>query len=90
MAKTNVRGAQIADGANGVDLQVDVTNTLLATNGGTGLNTSGVDPTKFLASDGAGAFVMTAVPTQNSFVLDGGASNTNYGTLAQIDCGSSL
>lgn len=37
MAKTVVRGAQIADGANGVDLTVDVTGTLPATNGGTGI-----------------------------------------------------
>lgn len=36
MAKTNVRGSQIADGANGVDLTVDVNNTLPVGNGGTG------------------------------------------------------
>lgn len=36
MAKTNIRGAQIADGSNGVDLAVDVTGVLPTTNGGTG------------------------------------------------------
>lgn len=41
MAATNVRGGQIADGANGVDLTVDVTNVLPVANGGTG-NTSNV------------------------------------------------
>ena len=37
MAKTTVRGAQISDGANGVDLTVDVTGILPATNGGTNI-----------------------------------------------------
>lgn len=41
MGKTNVRGGQIADGTNGVDLTVDVTGTLPRGNGGTGLATSG-------------------------------------------------
>lgn len=41
MAKTNIRGAQIADGANGVDLTVDVTGTLPAANGGTGVTSIG-------------------------------------------------
>lgn len=35
MARTNIRGSQIADGANGVDLTVDVTGTLPLANGGT-------------------------------------------------------
>lgn len=41
MATTNIRGSQIADGPNGVDLTVDVTGTLPVANGGTG-NTSNV------------------------------------------------
>ena len=40
MAKTTVRGAQIADGANGVNLTVDVTGVLPVANGGTGANTA--------------------------------------------------
>lgn len=40
MAKTTVRGAQIADGANGVDLTVDVTGALPIANGGTGATTA--------------------------------------------------
>lgn len=40
MAKTTVRGAQISDGANGVDLTVDVTGVLPVANGGTGANTA--------------------------------------------------
>lgn len=63
MAKTNVRGTQIADGANGVDLTIDVTGILPAANGGTGLTTSGVDNTKVLGSDGAGNFVMVTAAT---------------------------
>lgn len=35
MARTNIRGGQIADGANGVDLTVDVTGLLPVANGGT-------------------------------------------------------
>ena len=35
MARTNIRGSQIADGANGVDLTVDVTGVLPIANGGT-------------------------------------------------------
>lgn len=41
MARTNIRGSQIADGANGVDLTVDVTGTLPAVNGGTGVTSIG-------------------------------------------------
>lgn len=39
MAKTNIRGTQIADGSNGVDLTVDVFNVLPVANGGTGAST---------------------------------------------------
>ncbi|MFG1794111.1 hypothetical protein [Nocardia sp. NPDC049149] len=38
MARTAVRGLQIADGANGVDLAVDTTGVLPIANGGTGAN----------------------------------------------------
>lgn len=74
MARTNVRGTQIADGANGVDLTVDVTGTLPAGNGGTGLTTSGLDNTKALMSNGAGGFVMGAVATgtQRTFAFFAG------------------
>jgi hypothetical protein len=39
MVATNIRGSQIADGANGVNLTVDVTGTLPVGNGGTGQTT---------------------------------------------------
>lgn len=73
-----------------VALLRQVQEILPVLNGGTGLSTSGVDTGKFLRSDGAGGFVMATVPTQNSFNLDGGAANTSYGTMAKIDCGSSV
>lgn len=59
MAKTNIRGGQIADGANGVDLTVDVTNTLPVPNGGTGAITL----TGLLVGNGASAFSAVAAPT---------------------------
>src|SRR6201993_1548513 len=59
MAKTNVRGAQIADGANGVDLTVDVTGTLPVANGGTGAATL----TGLLGGNGTSAFTTVTAPT---------------------------
>jgi hypothetical protein len=59
MAKTEVRGGQIADGANGVNLTQDVTGVLPAANGGTGLSSPGASgnvPT----SNGSGAWVSQA------------------------------
>lgn len=61
MAKTQPRGGQILDGSIKLDSpEQDVTGTLPATNGGTGLTTSGLDSTQVLKSDGAGGFVMGA------------------------------
>lgn len=53
MPKTVVPGSQIADGALGVDLQVDVTNTLLVGNGGTGAATLLINA--LLMGNGTGA-----------------------------------
>lgn len=70
-----------------LELLKQVKGILPVVNGGTGLSTSGVDAAKYLKSDGAGGFVMTTVPLQNSFQLDGGAPNTSYLGVAQIDLG---
>lgn len=53
MAKTNVRGTQIADGANGVDLTVDVTGILPVANGGIGV--SNPTASRFLVGNGTSA-----------------------------------
>src|SRR4051812_11479990 len=50
MAKTNVRGTQIADGSSGVDLTVDVFGTLPVGNGGTGVGDPTANP--FLVGHG--------------------------------------
>lgn len=57
MARTNVRGTQIKDGADGVDLAVDVTGVLPVPNGGTG------NPSNTLGAVmiGGGAGALTAV-----------------------------
>lgn len=87
MAKTNVRGGQIADGANGVDLTVDVTGTLPVANGGSGAATltgilkgNGTSPftvatsgTDYLAPSDLLASANTQTGTTYTFVLgDGG------------------
>lgn len=60
MAKTNVRGAQIADGNLGVDLTVDVFNTLPVANGGTGISSLTSQDGKVLTVNvGGTAFVLT-------------------------------
>lgn len=59
MARTNIRGAQIADGVNGVDLAVDVTGTLPVANGGTGATTL----TGVLIGNGASTVTTVAAPS---------------------------
>lgn len=62
MAKTNIRGSQIADGANGVDLAVDVTGVLPVGNGGNGV----ANPTagRFMVGNGTSVIDLSKlVPT---------------------------
>lgn len=59
MARTNIRGAQIADGANGVDLTVDITGVLPVANGGTGAATL----TGVLVGNGTSAVTAVAAPS---------------------------
>lgn len=59
MARTNIRGGQIADGANGVDLAVDVTGTLPVANGGTGAATL----TGILKGNGTSAVTAVTAPS---------------------------
>lgn len=66
MAQTNVRGAQIADGANGVDLTVDVNNTLPVANGGTGRATLAIGA---LLVGNTTSGVTTVSPGSNGDVL---------------------
>lgn len=66
MARTAVRGAQIADGANGVDLTVDVTGTLPVANGGTGSVT--LTSNNVLLGNGTTA-VQVVAPGANGNVL---------------------
>lgn len=74
MAKTTVRGAQIADGANGVDLTVDVTGVLPIANGGTGANTA------------AGAITnLGAVDTTNNQSIGGLKTFTGTGGIVSFN-----
>lgn len=66
MAVTAVRGSQIADGSQGVDLQVDVTNTLLVGNGGTGAATLTLN--NVLLGNGTGT-LQTVAPGSSGNVL---------------------
>lgn len=59
MAATNIRGSQIADGANGVNLTVDVTGTLPVGNGGSGATTL----TGLLVGNAASAFTAVTAPS---------------------------
>lgn len=77
MAKTTVRGAQIADGANGVDLTVDVTGVLPIANGGT------------LASTAAGAIInLGAVDTSTNQNV--GGQKTMTASAFRVGTGSGL
>lgn len=96
MAKTQITGQQIANGASGVDLTVDVTGTLPKTNGGTG-NTTGLaaTATKLATAraingvnfDGSAAITIadsTKVPTTTT--VNGHALSSNV-TVTASDVG---
>lgn len=70
-----------------LELLEQVKGILKPANGGTGLSSPGTAGNG-LVSDGAGNWVSSPLPTQNSFQLDGGAAATNYTGVAKIDLGS--
>lgn len=82
MAKTVVRGVQIADGANGVDLTVDVFGTLPVANGGTGVASPGGSG-NVLTSNGT-SWVSSAPVTSTTITKN--TQTANY-TLVAADAG---
>lgn len=67
MTRTGVRGTQIKDGVDGVDLTIDVTNTLPAGNGGTGnaTNTLGA----LMIGNGTGAVLALSPGADGTTVI---------------------
>lgn len=76
MTKTQVTGQQIADGASGVNLTVDVTGTLPIPNGGTGAVTL---PSGLLK--GAGTSAISAATVGTDYVSPSSTENQTNKTL---------
>jgi hypothetical protein len=89
MVATNIRGSQIADGANGVNLTVDVTGTLPVGNGGTGQTT--LAAAGILVSGGAlgtpssGTLTNCTFPTLNQSTMGNAATATALATARTIN-----
>lgn len=81
MARTNIRGAQIADGANGVDLTVDVTGTLPVANGGTGNATNTLNAV--LLGNGSGA-LQNVAPSTAGYILGTDGSTWQAQPLTRV------
>lgn len=75
MARTEIRGQQVRDGAQGIDLTVDVTGILPAANGGTGNNTNTLN--NVLLGNGTGALQAVAPGTSGNVLQSDGTTWTS-------------
>lgn len=88
MARTEIRGSQISDGANGVSLTVDVTGTLPVANGGTGNATNTLN--NVLLGNGTGALQAVAPGTSGNVLTSNGttwSSSPSTGGTSVYDYG---